>query len=126
MKQLFFVYGTLKRGFGNNRLMEGSKFISEGTTVEKYLFYKRGIPFVSKVDNNPNTVNVNGELYEVDENQIPAIDRLEGHPNWYRRELIDIKTPDNQTVQAWIYFMPLEGSVNEILNSNTLITNGTF
>ena len=50
-KHLVFVYGTLKRGFGNNRVMAHGEhtFVGDGITVDRYLFTDGGIPFVHPV-----------------------------------------------------------------------------
>ncbi|WP_457623862.1 gamma-glutamylcyclotransferase, partial [Persephonella sp.] len=36
MKSLIFVYGTLRKGFGNHRLLENAEFLGIGRTKEKY------------------------------------------------------------------------------------------
>ncbi len=46
-----FVYGTLKREHGNHRALEGSKFLGEAQTVERYALQVQGLPMVDR--NNP-------------------------------------------------------------------------
>ena len=46
--ELVFVYGTLRKGHGNHKLIEGGRFMGSGLTVKKYAMYSRGIPFVSE------------------------------------------------------------------------------
>jgi len=43
-----------------------------------------------------------GELYEVDNEVLEALDRLEGHPRFYRRERTEVLV-GNRRVDAWIY-----------------------
>ena len=108
-KHMIFVYGTLKRGFGNNRLLSGSKFVGEARTEGKFALYESGIPFVIE---DEQVSQVSGEVYEVDEKTLSRLDRLEGHPNWYCRKMVNIsvnnKDPGEleKMIKAWIYFFP--------------------
>lgn len=102
------VYGTLKEGHGNyHRLLTSSKQIAKNAkTEEQFAMYSSGIPYVVKDEKKTQIVV---ELYEVDDSTLKRIDRLEGHPNWYKRELTPvIITEDDGTenkINAWIYFM---------------------
>jgi gamma-glutamylaminecyclotransferase len=83
-----FVYGTLKRGFGNHHFLAGAKFLGTGTTKEKFAMYSDGgIPFVVK---NEEVCFIHGELYMMDKMCLRNLDRLEGHPRLYKREEIAI------------------------------------
>ena len=108
-KHLVFVYGTLKRGFSNNRLISGSKFVGEARTEGKFALYESGIPFVIE---DEQVSQISGEVYEIDEKTLAQLDRLGGHPNWYCRKMVNIsvnnKDPDEleKIIKAWIYFFP--------------------
>jgi len=108
-KHMIFVYGTLKRGFGNNRLLSGSKFVGEARTEGKFALYESGIPFVIE---DEQVSQVSGEVYEVDEKTLSRLDRLEGHPNWYCRKMVNVSiiSEGNDKVGgtccAWLYFFP--------------------
>lgn len=95
------VYGTLRAGFGNHRLLEGSTFLGEGNTIDGFTMRARGIPYVSK---NGDT-NIKVEVYSVDDVTLEDLDSLEGHPNWYRREEVDIKLDNGKNEKAWMYLM---------------------
>lgn len=99
----FFVYGTLKRGFGNNRLLDGAKFLGQAITPPEYTMVSLGgFPGVIR---RGQTV-ISGELWEVDDPiQSASVDRLEGHPTFYRREEVPVQTADG-VVDAWIYLLP--------------------
>jgi gamma-glutamylcyclotransferase (GGCT)/AIG2-like uncharacterized protein YtfP len=97
-----FVYGTLRRSYWNHRYIAHCRFIGKGLTKEKYAMFCNGIPFVCK---EPKVSRIVGELYEVDEKTLQAIDRLEGHPDWYIRELTQVEV-DGKTYTAWLYFCP--------------------
>jgi gamma-glutamylaminecyclotransferase len=94
------AYGTLRRGWGNSRLIDkGDNLIGTGKTVNKYKMYSAGIPFVTKEPHTHITVDV----WKVEEDNIPALDRLEGHPTWYKREIVPVKV-DNNIYECWLYF----------------------
>ncbi len=103
-----FVYGTLKRGFPNHHYMAGARFIGMASTVEAwplvvgnqwfspYLLPERGEGH-----------RVRGELWEVPEAMMPALDELESThlPNGYRRERISvIGEGGGEHRDAWAYF----------------------
>lgn len=102
-----FVYGTLRKGYGNHRLLETANFVSNGTTKEKYTMFASGIPYVNK--HIPNT-NIVGEVYEVNDKELVRLDQLEGYDpsrheeSWYKRELINVITENGNSVEAYIYF----------------------
>ena len=103
MEHTIFVYGTLKKGFSNHYLLEGSEWVGAAKTLEKYSLYASGIPFVFKGEA---VSHIYGELYRVDELTLKIIDRLEGHPEWYWREKDQFETKEGRTVTAWLYFYP--------------------
>lgn len=99
-----FVYGTLKRGHGNNRLLQGvSRFIGSALTVQTYPMLYGYVPVLFKI-NHPRALRIKGELFEItDKRYIYPIDSLEGHPYWYKREIIKVEV-DNEIHEAWCYF----------------------
>lgn len=115
------VYGTLRQGFGNHRVLGNSKLISSGWTKEKYKLTASGIPFVKK---DEPVSNVKVEVYSVTPEQLPTVDALEGYnPNdhegsWYKRTPIQVKLDNGEEIEASIYFGDREG--------NTLIATGDY
>lgn len=105
-KHLIFVYGTLKRGWGNNAIIHDQEFVSEAHTVYRnYQMYTLGgFPGVVKGHNF-----INGELFSVDDTAFARCDQLEGHPNFYKREEIDVMGKNGEFTRAWIYIY--QGSV---------------
>lgn len=107
---LVFVYGSLKRGFHNHRLLENSKFLGPAKTTAEYeMFPLAGGAFPVIV---PGNYAINGELYEVDETTLKLLDRLESNGSMYQREVTDIPSHDQL---AWVYvFMhPTRGSPSD-------------
>ncbi|MDQ7056677.1 MAG: gamma-glutamylcyclotransferase family protein [Persephonella sp.] len=101
-KNFVFVYGTLRKGFWNHSFLGNSRFLGYGKTKEKYSLYADSIPYVVK---EPLT-QIKGEIYEVDDETLQRLDELEGHPSFYKRELVDVITEDGKLIKAWIYFYP--------------------
>jgi gamma-glutamylcyclotransferase (GGCT)/AIG2-like uncharacterized protein YtfP len=104
------VYGTLKRGRGNNRLLSGSEFVGAGKTKDKYLMTDCGFPQVYEKEYTPTDcegylTNVTVEIFDVPDSQIARVDQLEGHPNWYCRKPIQVILNNGEEVTAEIYFM---------------------
>lgn len=115
------VYGTLRQGYGNALYLGDSKLVGKGKTKEKYKLTASGIPFVKK---NEPVHNVVVEVYEVTDEQLPTVDRLEGYdPNdhegsWYKRTPIQVELDNGEEVEASIYFNDDEGG--------TLIESGDY
>mmetsp|Transcript_43205 Transcript_43205/g.50051 ORF Transcript_43205/g.50051 Transcript_43205/m.50051 type:complete len:159 (+) Transcript_43205:46-522(+) len=116
-----FVYGTLRKGFYNHHFLEeDTEFIGKAKSVNEYKMTareyiirggrKRAVPFVSKTPE----CSITGEIYEVSNNTLKLLDRLENHPFWYVREEVEfVLTEDNtdgepKVVKAWIYFNELD------------------
>jgi gamma-glutamylaminecyclotransferase len=101
---LLAVYGTLRKGYANNYLLNGSKFIGSFETAEKFPHKKTSIPYVANWPGYGEYIPI--ELYELkNEAQLSQIDILEGHPNWYKRELTQIYCNNSHKVyEAWLYF----------------------
>lgn len=91
-----FVYGTLKKGYGNHDCLRSSPRITEGW-LSGFEMWKSSIPYVRK--SNDLESKVYGEVYRVPWNVvINNLDILEGHPVFYERIFI----PD-QLGGVWIY-----------------------
>lgn len=103
-----FVYGTLKRGFPNYHYMAGATFLAEATTVDAYPLVVGGTYFTPYlIPEKGIGNNVNGELWDVPEAMMPALDELEAThlPNGYRRTLIPVMPArGGEPVKAWTYF----------------------
>lgn len=95
-----FVYGTLKRGQPNHYLLEDGVHLGDCTIGDNYCMVRMGwFPGVVRGPNFEGTVA--GEVYEVDQQTLCALDILEGHPNFFRRHKVATKFKN-----AWIYLVP--------------------
>jgi gamma-glutamylaminecyclotransferase len=97
-----FVYGTLKRGYGNyERLLKNATFLGDAISVDvNYQMTAGGFPFLAKTKTGH---AVKGQLFRVNAAQFAACDRLEGHPHFYHREEHLFKLPSGEQVKAWVY-----------------------
>lgn len=100
---LVFVYGSLKRGFYNHKMMKG-EFVGEASLPGAKLYSLGPCPGV-KLDQDPDQV-VQGEVFNVTPGQLQSLDWFEGHPNHYRRILVT--TTDGQQVFVYEYQYPIE------------------
>jgi len=101
-----FVYGSLKKGFENEHVLDKAKYISKAITVRKFAMYasKRGdYPYLLK-DKPLN--NIEGELYKIARKDLlKKIDIFEGSPDYYTRESIEVKSRSFDTnKRVFTYF----------------------
>ena len=98
-----FVYGTLRKNRSNHWFLREAKHVCDAYTDNNYTLYVAGLPCMVKEAGNG---GVFGEVYEVDEHTLEQLDRLEGHPDFYKREDIwvyEAATGHDIKVQTYIY-----------------------
>lgn len=100
-----FVYGTLQRGYGNNRRLGGATFLGKAVTQKPYVLFDGGFPYAVPISDKFPLLPVIGEVYEVEQHHIDSCDRLEGHPSWYQRKTIQALV-NNKLIDTYIYEMP--------------------
>lgn len=86
-----FVYGTLKRGFGNhNNLMEEAVFIQKDITYPEFTMIDMGgYPAVFEHESK---FCVTGEVYSVNYDTLQRLDRLESEGRLYRRVPVNLQS----------------------------------
>ncbi|CAH9016553.1 AIG2-like gamma-glutamyl cyclotransferase [Vibrio phage 275E43-1] len=93
---LVAVYGSLRAGMGNHRVIEGAECKGTTTVSGWDLFSLGAYPFILEGEND-----LVVEVFEVDsENRQLRLDGLEGYPTFYDRKKVD-----TEFGEAWIYFM---------------------
>jgi gamma-glutamylcyclotransferase (GGCT)/AIG2-like uncharacterized protein YtfP len=80
-----FVYGTLLAGERNHRLLKTARPAGSDATLPRYELRHLG-HFPGLVRGG--TRSIGGELYDVDAPTLFGLDKLEGHPDFYRRTRI--------------------------------------
>ena len=98
--KIIAVYGTLKRGFGNHRLVRDCTFLGEDFVPFNKI---TGTWFpIAKFEGADKSKLLKIELYQVHTiEQLENLDSLEWHPTWYRRTQV---TTENGII-AEIYDM---------------------
>lgn len=91
MSNLVAVYGSLRKGFGNHRLLEGCKQLGNHWVPGFEMFSLGAFPGIRKGHSHIFT-----EVYEVDDDTLKRLDLLEGYRgveemNFYNR--IEVDTP---------------------------------
>ncbi len=86
MMNYLFVYGTLMKGHGNNVILKDTKYVCKVETVKKFAMSVNTIPFLNRLPHR----HIKGELYEVSDVILREVDELEGHPDFYIREKIEV------------------------------------
>lgn len=106
-----FVYGTLKRGYGNNHILIRAEFIGSDTTSEGWVLGDVGCPYAFPPSVVPEKFRkllkpIKGEVYKIKETETAmSLDYLEGydenmdHAHYYRRVIIPTKLGG----PCWIY-----------------------
>lgn len=115
---IVFVYGTLKRSFPNyDEWMTGFKYIADGMTCEAFSLVVGGAYYSPILLSEKGTGHfVKGELFEVDDDGLAALDMIEGvgKPNGYKRTAIEVMG-SGESLQAWTYVKD-RGTVDVIHN----------
>ena len=96
---VLFVYGTLKRGARNHRLLADQVFLGAATTAARYRVVDLG-PYPGLVRDAAGGVAVHGELYAVSGCCLAELDDFEGVPELFTRELVEVDGRSG----VWAYF----------------------
>lgn len=97
---LIFVYGTLLRGRANHyRYLSEAEYIGEGTISGYTLYDLGGYPGIKRTGQGL----VKGEVYQVDEKTLAAIDHLEDEGDLYTRVKATVACNSRQYPDVWTY-----------------------
>ena len=98
-----FVYGTLKRGFGNNYMLRNSKFVGKSISVDRFDVYDCGFPCAYE---SPDGKLLSGEIYELSDEDFIFTDRLESNGYLYERQVRNFECRNVQGItKSWIYII---------------------
>lgn len=109
-KYKVFVYGTLRKGCSNHRLLEGADFIDNGIVIGNMYSVNENFPAFVRGGSD----EIYGELYLVDDSILERLDRLERYSeeheenSMYLRRLINVKMDTGETVIAIIYIWNMD------------------
>jgi gamma-glutamylcyclotransferase (GGCT)/AIG2-like uncharacterized protein YtfP len=114
------VYGTLQRGYSNNRVMvgpegENASLLGKATTAQRYYMSVTGFPrvsrqllgsFASAVDRDACYAPVRGEVWALNDEAMKACDGLEGHPKFYCRGQVPVILDKGKVaLRPWMYLI---------------------
>jgi len=100
MKSVIFCYGTLKKGQCRGKVLSDQKFLGNAKTIPAYSLFNCGTyPALVKQGNT----SVEGELYEVDEDCLKRLDRIEGAPFLYKQAKVELETHPELDCKTYIY-----------------------
>lgn len=110
-----FVYGSLKKGYWNHRVMEiaGGEFLGNSKIKGAKIYYYYNSPFPAISFAGGDNDIVIGEVYKI--KNIKPLDLLEGYPNFYNRKLVE--TDHGLT---WTYYMDNISHLKEITSGEWL------
>ena len=96
-----FVYGTLKRGHQRHSALSNSPLIAQ-ETIKGTLLNLGNFPGFIPEGNE----DVHGEIYEITPQILSLLDRIEGHPDFYKRQLIATEHQHMHQKDVWVYCLP--------------------
>lgn len=104
-----FVYGTLQRGERHHHLLAGARFGGRSRTPPRFtLVDMGGYPAMIECG----VTAVEGEVWEVDDATLGALDALEEHPRFYRR--VSLELADGRETLAYVLPHDLARGASEI------------
>jgi gamma-glutamylaminecyclotransferase len=121
-RYMVFVYGSLKRGFGNHYFLRDAKYCGNTETVDATFCMHSMGPFPAVTESNDNGYHITGELYEVDADTMLDLDKLEGNGVFYTRKLVKVYTL-NGTVEAWMYLLAEKPEQESVFMSKFVYTD---
>ena len=99
---LVSVYGTLKQGWGNHRLLQRDPVVTGNIGIAK--LDGVGFPIIKLGDN----YRLKVEVYEVNPDDLKRLDGLEGYtpgrtPTFYDRKTINVTLADGSELETYVY-----------------------
>jgi len=114
MSEYVFVYGTLKRGELNERLMEGSEYVADGMVTNAGLLNMPGFPGLL-LGRCPEELYAQGEVYEIYHSYVlDTLDALESEGRMYKRIKVPVEldrtfpTMLPKSLVCWTYVLLMD------------------
>lgn len=108
---LLFVYGTLKRGFRLHHYLKEAPFLGAAVTAPGYALYR--LDWYPALVEEPGAGSITGEVYEVCNALLEALDEVEGVPYLYRRAEIELLSLGGRIVRercvTYLYQRSVQG-----------------
>jgi gamma-glutamylcyclotransferase (GGCT)/AIG2-like uncharacterized protein YtfP len=104
-RMLLFVYGTLKTGQPANHHLAGARCVGPAVTAPKYRLHGMGW-HPAMVRDDENGLAVEGEIWNVGAEMIPALDEYESVPEGFVRQPIEVPLVAG-IVEAYLFARPV-------------------
>jgi gamma-glutamylcyclotransferase (GGCT)/AIG2-like uncharacterized protein YtfP len=104
-----FVYGTLKSGQPANHHLSTAKFVGPAVTAPKFRLFDMGW-HPAMVRDDAHGLAVEGEVWDVPADMVPALDEYESVPEGFVRETIEVPGMAEE-VQAYLFAGPVPRGV---------------
>ena len=101
---LAFVYGSLKKGYGNNAVLGDSRLEGDATISGNISLLSLG-SFPGLIKNDYDHAVVTGEVYNINDATLARLDQLEGNGHFYQREEKDVIMGNGAVRKAHVYFL---------------------
>lgn len=111
-----FVYGSLKRGCGLHRILEGQRFLGDACTTPGFRLYDVG--WFPAMVADPDGIAVKGELYEVDSATLASLDRVESEGRMYQRVEIELQGMGRAETYLYLYDVTGMADIGNHWNQN--------
>ena len=102
-----FTYGTFLKGNPNDFYLSTSKYVGDGKLNGIKLFdyinsktLQSLYPVALEAENGSELL---GEVYKVPDAMLPYLEKLEGTPTLYTREIRTVTLMDGSTVECFVY-----------------------
>lgn len=119
---IVYVYGSLRKGCHNHdRFMCRAKYLNT-STISYFQLYKLCSSYPTAVQTKCSTDKIVVEAYEVNDESLKELDRLEGHPNSGVLERIEILDDNGQV--GFVYCCTPKEAL--YLNKNKIISSGDW
>lgn len=101
-----FVYGTLMKNRWNHCYLDGQTFLGEAKLNNFEMYNVASFPGIVRKENE----YVIGEIYEVDQDTLKILDRLEGEGSMYKRTLEKVFINDRaEEAYAYVWLGSVQG-----------------
>lgn len=109
-----FVYGTLKRGYWNNkRYLNNSIFLGPAISEDDSYGMRCNGYYPIVYEKHGAHSHVKGELYTIRHFTLENLDDLEGNGHFYNRHKRNFVLNSGEVVSAWIYLCNFKGSFHK-------------
>jgi len=110
LRHNIFVYGSLKRGFSNHRLLADQNFIAIGRTQPRFKLYDLGA-FPGMIEADEDGHSIEGEIWSIDSHCLAQLEILEdtAHGMYVRKPIPLLPPNETFSVEGYLYRLDIAG-----------------